>query len=108
MSIKRVMGPEEWGRLLRLAVLWGGSFLFVEIGLRALGPMTLVAARVGLAAAALLILVWLTGQMLGGPQAAEAGDSPVPLAAVSANDNLAPAQVWCRCAESRCGGGKSR
>ncbi len=57
MTIKRVMGPEEWGLLLLLALLWGGSFFFVEIGLRAFGPLTLVAARVGLAAAVLLVFV---------------------------------------------------
>jgi drug/metabolite transporter (DMT)-like permease len=64
MTIKRVMGPEEWGLLLLLALLWGGSFFFVEIGLRAFGPMTLVAARVGLAAAVLLIFVWMTGHRM--------------------------------------------
>jgi len=61
MRIERDMGLQEWGLLLVLAALWGGSFLFVEIGLRAFGPMTLVALRVGLAALALQLAVRLTG-----------------------------------------------
>lgn len=61
MQIKREMGLQEWGLLLLLAGLWGGSFLFVAIGLEAFGPLTLVALRVGLAALMLLVLVWASG-----------------------------------------------
>ena len=39
--------------LLTLAILWGGSYFFIEIALRHLPPLTLVTGRVGLAAIAL-------------------------------------------------------
>jgi len=44
-----------------LSVLWGGSFFFVEVALEELGPLTVVTGRVGLAAAALVGLVYLGG-----------------------------------------------
>lgn len=52
-AIHRTMGPLEWALLLALSVLWGGSFLFIGIAVRELPPLTIVAARVALAAAAL-------------------------------------------------------
>jgi drug/metabolite transporter (DMT)-like permease len=51
------MGPAEWVLIGILSVLWGGSFLFVELALAALGPFTVVAVRVSLAA--LTLLAWL-------------------------------------------------
>jgi drug/metabolite transporter (DMT)-like permease len=47
------MSPGEWGLLLTLSVLWGGSFFFQKVALAALPPFTVLLARVGLAAAAL-------------------------------------------------------
>jgi drug/metabolite transporter (DMT)-like permease len=44
------MGGAEWAMLLGLSVLWGGSFFFTGLALRALPPLTLVVLRVGLAA----------------------------------------------------------
>lgn len=58
------MGPMEWGLIALLSVLWGGSFLFVELALVALGPFTVVAARVSLAALALLVWLRITGLAL--------------------------------------------
>ncbi|MCG3182170.1 MAG: putative amino-acid metabolite efflux pump [Planctomycetes bacterium] len=49
------MTAREWGLLLGLSVLWGGSFLFIELGLRDFGPMSLVFLRLALAALALHI-----------------------------------------------------
>lgn len=49
------MTAREWGLLLGLSVLWGGSFLFIELGLRDFGPMSLVFLRLSLAALALHI-----------------------------------------------------
>ena len=46
----RTMSAREWGMLLGLSVLWGGSFFFTHVALTALPPMTLVVLRVGLAA----------------------------------------------------------
>lgn len=48
------MSAGQWALLALLAVLWGGSFLFVGIATRELPVFTIVLARVGLAA---LILV---------------------------------------------------
>ena len=49
----KIMGPIEWGLLLLLSVLWGGSFFFGKIALAELPPFTLVFGRVSLAAIAL-------------------------------------------------------
>jgi drug/metabolite transporter (DMT)-like permease len=49
------MTSREWGLLGSLSVLWGGSFLFIELGLRDFGPMSLVFLRLALAALALHI-----------------------------------------------------
>lgn len=49
-----VMGPLEWGLLVLLSIFWGGSFFFIAVILTDLGPLSLVAARVGLAALVLL------------------------------------------------------
>ena len=47
-------------RLLILAAIWGGSFLFMRIGAPVLGPAWLIQFRVGIAALFLLICaVWL-------------------------------------------------
>ena len=51
------MGLFEWGLLFVLSVLWGATFFFVEVALVDFGPLTIVAGRVGLAAA---VLVWVT------------------------------------------------
>ncbi len=49
-QINRSMTSGEWALLLVLSVLWGGSFFFNGLGLRAFPPLTLVLLRVGLAA----------------------------------------------------------
>jgi drug/metabolite transporter (DMT)-like permease len=46
-------------RLLALAAIWGGSFLFMRIAAPVLGPVRLIAWRVALAAAFLAALAWL-------------------------------------------------
>lgn len=50
---RRPMSGGEWLLLVALSVVWGGSFFFNEIALRALPPLTVVAVRVTLAAAIL-------------------------------------------------------
>lgn len=52
-NIQLVMGPLEWGMLVVLSILWGGSFFFVEVAVRTLPTLTIVTLRVGLAALAL-------------------------------------------------------
>ena len=58
------MGRADWTMLLALSALWGGSFFFSKIALGELPPLTVVLARVGLAATALLAYLLLTGQPL--------------------------------------------
>ena len=57
----KVMGAREWGMLIMLSLLWGGSFFFIGIAVKALPPFTIVALRVSLAAIALLVIVRLMG-----------------------------------------------
>ncbi len=63
-SKHRVMGPAEWLLLVTLSVLWGGSFFFAKVAIAELPPFTVVLARVGLAALALLLIVVASGQRL--------------------------------------------
>ncbi len=60
-TINRTMGIKEWGLLLALSVLWGGSFFFTALVVDALPPFTIVILRVGLAALALNIVVLVMG-----------------------------------------------
>ena len=55
------MTPYEWGLLLLLSLLWGGSFFFVGVAVKELPPLTIVAARVSIAAA----LLWASGPLTG-------------------------------------------
>ena len=63
MSIvqQRPMTSREWGLLLLLSLLWGGSFFFVGVAVKELPPLTIVAARVTIAAT----LLWLTAPLTG-------------------------------------------
>jgi drug/metabolite transporter (DMT)-like permease len=58
------MGLSQWGLLVLLSVLWGCTFLFVGIALKELPPFTLVLARLALAAALLIPVVYLMGHRL--------------------------------------------
>ncbi len=44
------MGAKEWVMLIALSVLWGGSFFFNGVAVRELPSLTIVLARVGIAA----------------------------------------------------------
>ena len=55
------MSRQTWGMLLALSALWGGSFFFVGVAVGQVPALTLVSLRVGLAAAAL----WLVLPALG-------------------------------------------
>ena len=50
--------PRDWGLLVLLSVLWGGSFFFAGVAVRELPPLTIVLARVALAALLLVPLHW--------------------------------------------------
>lgn len=66
----RPMSPVEWGLLIALSLLWGGSFLFNGILVRELPPFTIVTARVALAVLALWAIVRLSGHAV--PRSREA------------------------------------
>lgn len=62
-SINQQMGAREWAMLFGLALLWGGSFFFVEIAIDTVSPLAIVFLRVALAAIAL----WVFSAFIGLP-----------------------------------------
>jgi len=60
-AIHKAMTPLEWGMLLALSLLWGGSFFFVGVAVTELPPFTIVLLRVALAAAVLWLIIKVTG-----------------------------------------------
>ena len=48
--------PADWGLFLAVAVIWGSSFLLIDIGLDSLPPGVITLGRVGLGALALAVL----------------------------------------------------
>ncbi|MBX2884360.1 MAG: DMT family transporter, partial [Granulosicoccus sp.] len=64
MDTAKTMDGQDWGLLILLSVLWGGAYFFAGIAVRELPPLTVVLARVLLAAAALLPLFWYSGYAL--------------------------------------------
>ena len=61
-SKTQTMTGFEWILLVLLSVVWGGSFFFNGIALREFPTLSIVTARVGLAALALLFLMRMLGQ----------------------------------------------
>lgn len=59
--IHTAMTPLEWGLMLTLSILWGGSFFFVGVAVDSLPPFTIVALRVGLAALTLHLVLRIMG-----------------------------------------------
>jgi drug/metabolite transporter (DMT)-like permease len=59
------MNAASLARLLLLAAIWGGSFLFMRVAAPVLGPTLLIGWRVGLAAAFLLAMAVLSGRSVG-------------------------------------------
>lgn len=60
----RGFGPTETTLLLTLALIWGLSFLFIEVALRGLGPVWIVVGRTGLGAVFLVTVLRLRAQRL--------------------------------------------
>lgn len=58
------MGKVEWGLLIALSILWGGSFLFAKVAVGDLPPLTVVFLRVAIAALALIVVVRVMGLAL--------------------------------------------
>ena len=62
MTSARTMSTADWVTLLVLALLWGGSFFFIEVALRGFDPLTLVFARTAVGAAILWGVALLAGK----------------------------------------------
>ncbi|MBW2227183.1 MAG: DMT family transporter [Deltaproteobacteria bacterium] len=58
------MGFKEWGLIIILSILWGGSFFFVGVAVKEVPPLTIVFCRVGLASIILLGIVYLKGDKM--------------------------------------------
>lgn len=63
-SNNRAMTPVEWALLFTLSLLWGASFLFVAVSVKTVPPLTLVTARMVLAAVVLYVIVRAIGTRL--------------------------------------------
>ncbi|NRB17648.1 MAG: DMT family transporter [Rhodobacteraceae bacterium] len=54
-------GRQNWIKLLALGLIWGASFMFISVALRDMGPLTIVAGRVGLGTLVLLVVLRMRG-----------------------------------------------
>lgn len=61
MDMPKSMDQADWGLLILLSVLWGGAFFFIGVAVKELPPLTIVMARVVMAAVVLLPLFWFKG-----------------------------------------------
>jgi drug/metabolite transporter (DMT)-like permease len=57
MTAPQITG-KSWAMLLTLGLMWGATFMVIEIALRGITPFWLAAARIGFAAA-LVVVIWL-------------------------------------------------
>lgn len=60
-QINQHMRGLDWVIFLTLALLWGGSFFFIEVLVKHLPPLTIVTLRVGLAAITLWMIILARG-----------------------------------------------
>jgi drug/metabolite transporter (DMT)-like permease len=82
---QRAMTATEWGLLLLLSLMWGGSFFFIGVAVKGLPPFTIVAARVCIAAT----LLWLAAP-LSGVSAARLRRQAPALILLALLNNVAP------------------
>ncbi len=52
---QEAFGPSEWGLLMGIALIWGSSFLFIEVGLETFSPAVVAMARLALGFAAVAV-----------------------------------------------------
>src|SRR6185295_7456004 len=64
LAINRHMTPTEWGLLIFLGLLWGGSYFYNAIALELLPPMAVVAFRVSVGGFLLYLVVRASGQRM--------------------------------------------
>ncbi|NQV82401.1 MAG: DMT family transporter [Rhodospirillales bacterium] len=58
------MSPFEWGLLVALSLLWGGSFFFTGVAVKELPTFTIVVCRVSFAALTLWVVMKFIGQKM--------------------------------------------
>lgn len=58
---------KDWGGVLALGLIWGGTFMVVALALEGYGPVTVATARTTLGAVTLLALMRLTGRRMPTP-----------------------------------------
>ncbi|PHS77259.1 MAG: EamA family transporter [Rhodospirillaceae bacterium] len=63
-KINTAMTPVEWGLLILLSILWGGSFFFNGVIVKELPTFTVVVSRVALAAMILWLVMKFTGRKM--------------------------------------------
>ena len=85
MQPKLKMSLSDWLLIVVLSIFWGGSFFFAGVAVQEIPPLTLALARVGIAAAILLVYVRVAGLSLP-PLGAIWG----PLAVMAIFNNVAP------------------
>ena len=66
VQMNHQMDFKEWGLLLFLSLIWGGSFFFVEVTVKELTPLTIVLGRVGMASVFLLLFLYAKGLRMPG------------------------------------------
>ncbi len=62
--VNRTMGFQEWGLIVILSILWGGSFFFIGVAVNDMPPFTIVLCRVTLASVILLAVVYFKGNTM--------------------------------------------
>ncbi len=64
MNTPKTMDGQDWSLLILLSVLWGGAYFFGGVAVKELPPLTVVLARVSIAAIVLLPVFWYLGYSL--------------------------------------------
>ena len=64
MNVPKTMDGQDWSLLILLSVLWGGAYFFGGVAVKELPPLTVVLARVSIAAIVLLPVFWYLGYAL--------------------------------------------
>ncbi|MGH6815464.1 MAG: DMT family transporter, partial [Hyphomicrobiaceae bacterium] len=63
-SAFRPAGPADYGLLLLLAAVWGGSFMLIKIGVESVPALPLTALRMAIAAVFMWVLAMIVGERL--------------------------------------------
>ena len=66
--IRSQMDKGDWAILVTLALIWGGAFLFINIAVHHVPPLTYVWLRLSVAAAAMWVFLKVRGYSLGLPR----------------------------------------